>query len=468
MAKTCTPATAANISLDDLREAPREKLLETIEVLLKENARLAKRAEQLDAKAKKDSSNSSKPPSSNNPYKNKAGKQGTAEDKGKRKKPGGKPGHTGHRQKLLTPTHTEDCKPEKCGCGCTDFQGTTPFYTHQVLELPEIKLDVTHFILHKGECSNCGRINKGTVPKKHRTGYGPRLSALIAELAGAMGDSRAIIQQFCLSILNFSICRGTIQKIIDRASAAIIPHYEAIGEKARTSSINHADETSWRNCRLLCWLWVLTNTTVAFFMIHANRSGEAFKMLIKDWEGILISDGHKVYQSWVGLRQTCLAHLIRDATWLAERADPELAKFGTWAKAELQRLCHMAHAPPTRGEWNAFYARLIRLISLNHDKKDEAGVFARRLLREIDSLWIFLAEAGVSPTNNHAERMIRFAVLWRKRSLGTYSDKGCRWAERILSLRQTCRLRARPTFPVLVDAMDCYFKGEEPSHSWLE
>ncbi|MCK5230771.1 MAG: hypothetical protein KAR13_10930 [Desulfobulbaceae bacterium] len=60
----------------------------------------------------------------------------------------------------------------------------------------------------------------------------------------------------------------------------------------------------------------------------------------------MISDGHKVYQSWVGLRQTCLAHLIRDAGWLAERADPELAKFGKWAKAELQRLCNMAHAPP--------------------------------------------------------------------------------------------------------------------------
>jgi len=165
LAKTCTPATATNISLDDLREAPREKLLETIEMLLKENARLAKRVEQLDANAKKDSSNSSKPPSSNNPYQNKDSKQGTAEDKGKCKKPGGKLGHTGHRQALLKPTHTEPCKPEKCGCGCTDFQGTTPFYTHQVLELPEIKLNVTHFILHQGECLNCGKINKGRSPK---------------------------------------------------------------------------------------------------------------------------------------------------------------------------------------------------------------------------------------------------------------------------------------------------------------
>ena len=124
--------------------------------------------------------------------------------------------------------------------------------------------------------------------------------------------------------------------------------------------------------------------------------------------------------------------------------------------------------PTTREEWNAFYARLIRLISMYHDQENEAGVFARRLYREIDSLWIFLAEAGVSPTNNHAERMIRFAVLWRKRSLGTYSDKGCRWAERILSLRQTCRLRGMTTYPVLVKAIGSYFRGEKPSLSWLE
>ena len=463
MSKKHSPSMAKAVSLDDLRGAPREVLLDTIKELRAENARLAKRVELLDAKAKKNSSNSSKPSSSDNPYKN---NRGTTPPKSK---PGARPGHKGHRQTLLEPTLTQECKPEECCyCGCTDFQDTKPFYTHQVLELPKIELDVTHFILHRGQCPNCGKINKGKVPGEHSTGYGPRLSAVIAELAGAQGDSRTTVQQFCSSVLNFSISRGTIQKVIDRVSASILSHYEAIGEVARTSTINHVDETSWRNCRMLCWLWVLTNTTVAFFMIHTNRSGEAFRQLIKDWEGILISDGYKVYQSWVGLRQTCLSHLIRDAKGLAERSDPELAKFGKWATAELQRLCHMAHAPPTRGEWNVFYARFIRLISLYHEQKNEAGVFARRLNREMDSLWVFLVEAGVSPTNNHAERMIRFAVLWRKRSLGTYSDKGCRWAERIITLRQTCRLHGRPTYPVLVEAIDCYFKGETPSLPWLE
>jgi len=74
---------------------------------------------------------------------------------------------------------------------------------------------------------------------------------------------------------------------------------------------------------------------------------------------------------------------------------------------------------------------------------------------------------GQTPTNNFAERMIRFAVLWRKRSYGTKSDKGNRWVERILSLRKTCKLQGKSTFDVLVNAiaMDSYFKDRQPERS---
>jgi transposase len=85
----------------------------------------------------------------------------------------------------------------------------------------------------------------------------------------------------------------------------------------------------------------------------------------------------------------------------------------------------------------------------------------------MDSLFTFLVEEGVEPTNNFAERMIRFAVLWRKRSYGTKSDKGNRWVERILSLRQTCRLQGKSTFDILVNAMDSYFKDQQPDLEWI-
>jgi transposase len=290
---------------------------------------------------------------------------------------------------------------------------------------------------------------------------------MIAEMAGNNGDSRTIAQNFCLSVLDFHISLGAIQKVIDRTTQALEPHYVAIAQEARNAPVNNIDETSHRQKGKLCWLWVMANSLVVFFMIHGHRSGEAFKSLIDEWTGILISDGYGVYRKYVGLRQTCLAHLIRHARGLSERKDKELARFGKRAMSELQRLCYMAKAPPTRGEWQMFYARFIHLINSNLDRDGERGKFARRLARELEYLWTFLYEHGVSPTNNHAERALRFAVIWRKRSFGTQSEKGDRWVERILSLRQTCRLRQRQTFPVLVEAISCFFKGKSPDIAWI-
>jgi transposase len=276
-----------------------------------------------------------------------------------------------------------------------------------------------------------------------------------------------MVQTFCASVLQISISLGAIQKVLDRVTQAIAPHYSAIATQARHALVNYIDETPWFLTNILQWLWVMASDTVAFYMIHPHRSKEAFAALIDDWEGILVSDGYGVYQRWVAARQTCVAHLIRTARSLAERPHPDMAACGAWALAELQRLCHMATAPPTGGEWRAWYARLCHLIDQYHDRQDNAGKFARRLLREMDSLWVFLAHHGVEPTNNRAERALRYGVLWRKRSLGTASDKGNRWVERILSLKETCRLHARPTYAVLVDAISRFFHGQQPDLSWI-
>jgi transposase len=64
-----------------------------------------------------------------------------------------------------------------------------PYYTHQVIELPEFKMKVLHFILNKGNCRNCGKIVKAKVTKEHQSGYDPRLSALIAEISGIQGNN---------------------------------------------------------------------------------------------------------------------------------------------------------------------------------------------------------------------------------------------------------------------------------------
>ena len=434
-----------------------------VHTLQDELTQLRARMEALEARLQQNSTTSSRPPSSDSPYK-KPRQHTTATTP---RQAGGKPGHAGHRQVLLPPTAVHNLRPERCPCGNTSFAAMKPYYTHQVLELPPIELEVQHFVLHQGWCTVCGIEHKAHVPPEHATGYGPRFSALMGELAGTYGNGRRMVQTFCASVFGVPLSLGAIQKVIDRVALAIEPHYMAIAAQARHAPVNYIDETPWFLTHTLHWLWVMASDRVALYMIHPRRSNEAFAALIDDWAGILVSDGYGVYQTWVAQRQTCLAHLIRTARGLTERQSPELATCGAWALAELQRLCHMAHSPPTGGEWRAWYARLCKWIDQYHDRANEAGRFARRLLREMDSLWVFLAQHGVEPTNNRAERALRFGVQWRKRSLGTASAKGNRWVERILSLKETCRLQARSTYTMLVDAVTRFFHGQQPDLSWI-
>jgi transposase len=434
-----------------------------IATLHQELAQLTQRVETLEARTQATSQTSSRPPSSDSPYRK-------GRNKRQRKtpgRPGAKPGHPGVRQTLLSPTAIEHLVPTTCRCGNTALTHIAPYYTHQVIELPPIDMALTHWVLSQADCPSCGHRIKTHLPPEQHTGYGPRLSALIGEMAGVQGTSRSLLQMFCASVLGIPIGLGAIQKVIDRLTLALQPYYEAIARIARHTPVGYIDETPWFCQSTLQWLWVMTSPQAAFYRIDPRRSTEAFLALIDDWDGILVSDGYGVYQSWVAKRQTCLAHLIRRARGLAQRTAPHVAACGKRALAELQRLCHMAHSPPTGGQWRAWYARLCDLIKRYHARNDEAGQLVRHLLREMDSLWVFLLEHGVETTNNRAERALRFAVMWRKRSQGTNSDKGSRWVERILSLKETCRLQARSTYTVIVDAVRCYFHGRLPNMTWL-
>lgn len=425
---------------------------------------LEKRTEKVEVQNNKNSENSNKPPSSDSPF-NKVKKK---LKKSKRKK-GAQKGHKGHKQMLLEPTERIPIIPRSCTCGNRhlDTDKLRPFYTHQRIELPEIKMHVTHYVLHQCQCNRCGKTVKAQLPYEQQPGYGPRLSALIGELSGIEGSSRQVVQGFCQSVLGFSISTGAIQNVIDRVSLALIPTYDRIGQVAKTQSVNHVDETSWRQSGKLKWLWTMVSGCVAYYMVHNHRSKKAFLELVDDWKGILVSDNYGLYTGWVNLRQSCLAHYIRRAEGLSQRPDESIRRFGKSILKELRLLCHWAKAPPSENQWTNFYSRFILLLFLFENADDDAGKLARLLLREMDSLWVFLEHEAVEPTNNRAERALRFGVLWRKRSNGTQSDKGNRWVERILSLKETCRIRSMPSFPVLVDLIECYFKEQQPELSWI-
>lgn len=428
--------------------------------LQQQHHQLQHQVDTLQGRLDKTSNTSNKPPSSDSPFTQSARRPSS----GKR---GARTGHPGSGATLLEPTDVQHVYPAPCACGQGALGIPTLYHTHQVIELPPMAMDITHFLLHQAQCGGCGEGRKAAVPSAQTTGYGPRLTALIGELGGMHRTSRRLVQDFCHSVLHIPMSLGAVQKVLDRASQALVPHYEAIATLARQAPVGYIDETPWYCRNTLQWLWTMTTETVSLYLIHPHRSKDAFFTLIEEWQGILVSDGYGVYQEWVHQRQTCLAHLIRSARGLSEKRQPDLAACGAWALKELQRLCHMATAPPTGGEWRAWYARLCTLIDRYHARQDDAGRLARRLQREMASLWVFLCEQGVDTTNNRAERALRFGVLWRKGSHGSASDKGNRWVERTLSLRQTCRQLGQSTFGVLVDAVTSLFCGRQPDLSWL-
>jgi transposase len=200
-----------------------------------ELGQLHDRVETLEARLKQNSLTSSQPPSADSPYK-KPRRRTTSTTP---RKAGGKPGHQGHRQGLLAPTRVVEVRPAPCVCGHTAFAGMSPYYTHQVIELPPIAMEVTHWVLHQGWCQACGRWRQAHVPAEQVSGYGPRFSALMGELAGTYGNGRRMVQSFCASVLRVPISLGAIQKVLDRVTQAIDPYYAVMAQQARQAPVNY-------------------------------------------------------------------------------------------------------------------------------------------------------------------------------------------------------------------------------------
>ena len=255
-----TPLHLIPLDAEILNRTPPE-VIDLILSLLERIRVLEARVEELEAKLNRTSSNSNKPPSSDSPFSKQSEVASKAKKLRKRK---------GMRQQCLRPTEIVELHPDRCSCGCQNIAVVEPYYIHQVIELPRIEAHIRHIILYRGRCSACGSTVKAHIPHEIRTGFGPRLSAMVAELAAVHGDSRRAVQDFVYSVIGVPISQGAIQKILNRVSQAITGHYEAIGEAVHNAPVNHIDETTWKRKKTLTWLWLMCNSTAAFFMLHSS------------------------------------------------------------------------------------------------------------------------------------------------------------------------------------------------------
>jgi transposase len=205
---------------------------------------------------------------------------------------------------------------------------------------------------------------------------------------------------------------------------------------------------------------------VTVFLIHARRSTVAAKELLRSFAGILISDRWSAYNFIdAARRQLCWAHLLRDFEWIAEFGAEALGKALVDETKRMFRWWHiLREGGLTRSGFQKRMAPLMKRVEAlleegaMCDHKKTAGK-CRKILELRVALWTFVRIEGVEPTNNAAERALRPAVIWRKLSFGSASERGSRFAERIMTVATTCRQQGRSVLEYLVAACEAHARG---------
>jgi transposase len=430
-------------------------------------AELEARLERLERRLGQNSRNSSLPPSSD---------RGQAPKRRARKrserKQGGQPGHPGAHRKLdEEPDETIVVRPERCRkCG-RPLEGAPLVgkpVRHQVVDLPDRIAVTTEYQLWKVCCAGCDAHTRAELPAGVEAGaFGPRLRATVVLLA-VMLMSRRATRALLADMFAVQISTGSIDSILKGASDALAAPWEAIKRAAQSADVAHADETSWRRAGQRLWLWGALTATACCYQIDCTRAREAARRLLGGFDGLLISDRYSVYDFIDSQRrQVCLSHLARNFHAYAERDGPA-GRHGHRIRSVLDEIMRADSAARADGDaltWHHGAGRDLhdRLMSaVEAGERCRTTDLARLCATILDiwpTLWNFTEHPGAEATNNRAERALRHAVLWRKTSNGTQTDEGDRFVERVLTIRETCRLNDRPLHDYLIDAHTARLAG---------
>jgi len=437
-------------------------------------AELAARVAELERRLNRNSRNSSLPPSQDPP----SAPERRRAPSSKRSQ-GAQPGHPGHGRRLAPVEALDeivDHWPERCACGHRFGEAERcPVgkpARHQVAELPAIAVILSEHRLHRLRCPDCGAETRAELPAGVPPGaFGPRLQAAVATLAVRNRISRRDTAELMDELFGARICAGSIDTIVRHAGEALEEPYEELLCHIRAAPAINVDETGWRLRGGRRTLWGALTSRAALFRIAPDRhEREAKALLGEQFAGIACSDRWWAYNYLEAeRRQLCWAHLRRDFTAHSEGlgaqkefglAGLEIAKrlFVAWDRyrQDDDRARLNEQIAPLKCELRALLEQAARKSPRNRNHRG----FAKNLLKRWPALWTFVAVPGVEPTNNHAERGLRGAVIYRKLSLGSQSEEGERSIERLLSASVTCRLQQRSLFAYLSDVLAASIRGD--------
>jgi transposase len=461
---------------DQGREVVVAVLLRMDEQIRRLEARVARQDEriaQLERRLNRSSRNSSAPPSSDPP--DGESKRGSgASGRGR----GGQPGHSGRGRDLLPASAVDeaiDHWPSRCGCGHVfdeqhrvhDDQAAR----HQIEELPALTARVVEHRAHRLICPACGTASTGELPERVAAScFGPRLQAALVALSVRNRVSRRDVVELGEELFGARLSVGSVDAILTRASDALAGPYEDLFVRVRDAQAVNADETGWRTAGQRRALWGLFTSRHAFLQVNRDRHEDHAKSLLADTSAVVTSDRWWAYRNLpLHRRQLCWSHLKRDFQAHAEglAAEKQFGEHGLQLTHEVfcawetfQRTNDRPQLKQTITQLRRTYKPIITGYATKQPRNKRCRGMAKNLLKAWPALWTFAHHDGVHPTNNHAERALRSAVIYRKLSLGTQSHNGERRIERLLSAHTTCRLQQRSLFDYLTELLTSHARGQ--------
>lgn len=418
--------------------------------------------EKLTEQAERNSTNSNLPPSSDGPG---AVSRGVRQPKKKNKsgrKRGGQKGHKGaHRQLLPAECITEvvDIFPDACEACARSLPKVIDddARRYQQVDWRRFGRHVSEWRRHTVRCA-CGHRTRAPYPASTIpvSPFGPGLVSRMAALIGVYHLSRRQAQLFLKEFLDIDVSLGAVSEMERRMSNALAPATGQIHNEVVAAMVKHTDATTWLMAGLTMSLWTLSTDYASFYRIFKDGRRATIEPTFRDafgkLMGILVSDRASVFGFWaMKLRQICWAHLLRKFVAFSQRAGPT----GTFAKELLD------YAKVVFEYWHGFVDNTLSRAELKKwmlpvqrrfeatlqrvvDAKlpDLSGSCAD-ILVHTDALWTFVHVPSVDPTNNLAERDLRSFVIWRKKCFGSQSERGLRFAERVMTVAHTLRKRGR-------------------------
>jgi transposase len=444
------------------------------EAVAKATAPLLERIAALEAelaKAKKNSSNSSKPPSSDMVKPPRP----SAKD-GKKRKRGAQPGHPQHLHPIFPPKAVNHIEPYTLDC-CPDCGGSLRLAKRPPDVLQQIEITETPTIVteHRGLaywCPHCRKFHTATLPDAVvKAGlFGPRLTALVAFMKGVCHASFSTIRKFLRDVAHVDVSRGYLAKLIAKASESLASAYAELFSRLPGEAVLNVDETGHKEYREKFWTWCFRAQCYTLFRIDKSRGSKVLvEVLGKEFNGVLGCDYFGAYRKYMRefdvLVQFCLAHLIRDVKFLMTLPGREDQAYGRRVRDSLRELFAVIHrrdkltAAGFQRALEAAREQVMKAAATRVPQGNHAQNLAKRFREHGEAYFRFITTPGIEPTNNLAEQAIRFVVIDRRITLGTRSETGRRWCERIWTTIATCAQQGRSVFKFLLDSIHAHFSG---------